>query len=102
HPVDAAYLRVTILGAMNPNRDARIRSLFAHGTEIAPRRDPPLGGCWSINGEAASFVVSGARAKGVLVQGKQPLFLAGGTNGRIWRFNWIRGNDYGYAALTVS
>ncbi|HXH40857.1 MAG TPA: discoidin domain-containing protein, partial [Thermoanaerobaculia bacterium] len=101
-PVDAAYLRITILGAKNPNRDARVRSLFAHGTEIAPRRDPQLDGCWSINGEAASFAVSGARAKGVLLQGKQPLFLAGGTNGRLWRFNWIRGNDYGYAALTVS
>ena len=31
-----------------------------------------------------------------------PIDLAGGTNGRIWRFNWIRGNDYGMSMLTVS
>jgi hypothetical protein len=101
-PSDAEYLRVTILDAKNPNRDVRMRSLFAHGTEVSPRREPPLAGCWSINGEAAAFAVHGTQASGVLIQGKQPLFLAGGTNGRLWRFNWIRGNDYGFAALTVS
>jgi len=101
-PADAAYLRVTIVDAKNPNRDVRLRSIFAHGTEIAPRHDPPLDGCWSINGDAAAFAVRGTRATGVLLQGKQPLFFAGGTNGRLWRFNWIRGNDYGFAALTVS
>lgn len=101
-PADAAWLRVTIPDAKNPARDVRLQSLFAHGTEIAARHDPSLDGCWSINGNAAAFTQHGARATGVVAQGAQPFFLAGGTNGRIWRFNWIRGNDYGYAALTIS
>jgi hypothetical protein len=101
-PSEAAFLRINIVDAKHPIRDVRLRSLFAHGTEIAPRSDPPLDGCWSINGDAATFAARGTRATGVLVQGKQPLLLAGGTNGRMWRFNWIRGNDYGFAALTVS
>lgn len=101
-PAEAAYVRVTVPDARHPARDVRLHSLFAHGTETGPRSDPPLDGCWSINGEAAAFVQRGGRATGVLAQGALPLFLAGGTNGRMWRFNWIRGNDYGFTALTVS
>jgi hypothetical protein len=101
-PSEAAYLRVTVPDAKHPVRDVRLRSLLAHGAEIATRIDPPLDGCWSVNGDSAAFAQRGARATGVLMQGKQPLFLAGGTNGRMWRFNWIRGNDYGFTALTVS
>jgi len=101
-PSEAAYLRVTVPDAKHPVRDVRLRSILAHGTEIAPRIDPPLDGCWSVNGESAAFVQHGMRATGILMQGGQALFLAGGTNGRMWRFNWIRGNDYGFTALTVS
>jgi len=101
-PSEVAYLRVTVPDAKHPVRDVRLRSILAHGTESAPRIDPPLDGCWSVNGDAAAFAQRGTRATGVLMQGKQPLFLTGGTNGRIWRFNWIRANDYGFTALTVS
>jgi len=101
-PADAAYLRVTIPDAAYADHDARLQSLFAHGTELSAPKNAPIDGCWSLNGEAAVFEQHGTRATCVLDQGKQPFFLAGGTNGRIWRFNWIRGNDYGYTALTVS
>jgi hypothetical protein len=101
-PAEAAYLRVTIPDAAYPDRDARVHSLLAHGTELAAPKIAPIDGCWSINGEAAKFVQRGARVTGVVEQGRKPLFLAGGTNGRVWRFNWVRGNDYGYTALTVS
>jgi hypothetical protein len=101
-PSDAAYLRVTIPDTKNPGLDGRLQSLFAHGTESAPRRDPSLDGCWTLNGAAGAFVQHGSRATGVVAEGKRPFSVAGGTNGRIWRFNWIRGNDYGFTALTVS
>ncbi|HXA18245.1 MAG TPA: discoidin domain-containing protein [Thermoanaerobaculia bacterium] len=101
-PSEAAYLRITVPDARHPVRDVRLQSLLAHGTETGPRSDPPLDGCWSINGEAAGFVQRGGRATGVVAQGTLPVFFAGGTNGRMWRFNWIRGNDYGFTALTVS
>lgn len=100
-PSDAAYLRVTIPDAKNPEQDARLQSLFARGTESTQRSDPPVDGCWSVNGVAAAFAQRGARTTGVVAQ-RIPIFLSGGTNGRVWRFNWIRGNDYGYTALSVS
>jgi hypothetical protein len=101
-PAEAAYLRVTIPDAAYPDRDARLHSLLAHGVEVGAPINTSINGCWSINGEAAKFVQQGARVTGVVEQGKQPLFLTGGANGRMWRFNWIRGNDYGYTALAVS
>lgn len=101
-PAEAAYLRVTVPDSLHADRDARIQSLLAHGTELAAPRNASIEGCWSINGNAAIFAQRGARATGVVQQGKQPIELAGGFNGRIGRFNWIRGNDYGYSALTVS
>ena len=101
-PGEAAYLRITIPDAAYPDHDARLHSLLAHGTELTAPKVAVVDGCWSINGQAAKFAQRGARATGVVEQDKQRLFLTGGTNGRIWRFNWIRGNDYGYTALTVS
>jgi hypothetical protein len=101
-PAEAAYLRVTIPDTAYADHDARLHSLLAHGTELAAPKNAPIEGCWSINGDAAKFAQHGARVTGVVEQDKQPLFLTGGTNGRSWRFNWIRGNDYGYTALTVA
>ncbi len=101
-PADAAYLRVTIPDTAYAGHDANLHSLLAHGTELAAPKNAAIDGCWSINGEAAKFAQRGARVTGVVEQGKQPLFLAGGSNGRIWRFHWIRGNDYGYTALAVA
>jgi len=101
-PAEAEYLRVTIPDAAFPDGDARIQSLLAHGTELAAQKNASIDGCWSINGGAAKFVQRGARVTGVVEQDKLPLFLAGGFNGHIGRFNWIRGNDFGYTILTVS
>jgi hypothetical protein len=101
-PTTAAYLRVNIPAPATAGHDVRLHSIYAHGAEIAPRVDPPIDGCWSINGSAALFVQRGPRATGVLMRGAQPIFLEGGTTGRIWRFNWIHGNDFGLTALALS
>jgi hypothetical protein len=101
-PIEASYLKVTIPEALNAGHDGRLNSLFAHGTEVAPHSDSALAGCWSVNSSAANFVQHGSHATGVLVLGKQPIFLEGGNSGRLWRFNWIRGNDYGYTVLTLA
>ncbi|MEA2336027.1 MAG: hypothetical protein QOE82_34 [Thermoanaerobaculia bacterium] len=101
-PSEAAFVRVTIPDTAYPEHDARVQSLLVHGTELAAPRNASIDGCWSINGNEAVFAQHGARATGVVTQGKQPIDLVGGFDGRIGRFNWIRGNDYGYTALTVS
>jgi hypothetical protein len=101
-PTTASYLRANIPAPATAGHDVRLHSIYAHGAEIAPRVDPRIDGCWSINGSAALFVQRGIRATGVLMRGAQPIFLEGGTTGRIWRFNWIHGNDFGYTAFAIS
>ncbi|HXH93328.1 MAG TPA: discoidin domain-containing protein [Thermoanaerobaculia bacterium] len=101
-PTTALYLRVNIPAPTTEGHDVRLHSIYARGAEIAPRVDPPIDGCWSINGSASLFVQRGIHATGVLMRGAQPIFLEGGSTGRVWRFNWIHGNDFGCAALAVS
>jgi hypothetical protein len=99
-PADASFLRVTMLDG-RPS-DVRLNSILAHGRELEPARIGAVDGCWSINGSPAYFESHGGRILGVVTVGNQPLYLDGGVLGRVYRFVWIRGNDYGLALVTVS
>jgi hypothetical protein len=39
---------------------------------------------------------------GIMQMGREPIRFDGGFDGRIYRLNWIRGNDYGLALMTVA
>jgi len=101
-PVEAAFLRVTVIDPKPSQTDARLQSVLARGTELEPPRPGAIEGCWSLNGRAARFAQRGAHVVGSLAIGNLPLFLDGGFDGRIVRFVWIRGNDYGLALISVS
>jgi hypothetical protein len=100
-PADAAYLRVTALDGRASN-DVRLHSIMARGAELEPPRLGPIKGCWSLNGSPAVFERRGGRILGAVSLGGQPIYLDGGGNGRVYRFVWIRGNDFGLAMMTVS
>ena len=101
-PTEANVVRMTALDRWQPNREIRIHSLLVRGTELEAPHPGDIAGCWSVNGTTASFVRSGARVSGVLVTQHEPIEFDGGFDGRTYRFNWIRGNDYGYALMSVS
>jgi hypothetical protein len=101
-PTEAAYVRVTIPDAQKPGGDVRLHSLLAGGTQLEPPRNAPIDGCWSINGSAARFVQHGQRALGSASIGTLRFDIAGGNDGKLWRFQWLRGNDFGYALLTAA
>lgn len=94
----ATHIRVTVLDSLTPDHDPHLGSVLVRGVELAKPHDADITGCWSINGRAARFT----RVSGVLELGPQPIFFQGGSDGRFYRFNWIRGNDYGVAALAVA
>lgn len=100
-PTEASYLRVTVVDGRAGN-DVRLHSIIARGKELEPPRLGKIEGCWSFNGRPAVFERGGGRILGVVDAGKQPIYLDGGGNGRVYRFVWIRGNDYGLAMMTVS
>jgi hypothetical protein len=97
-----ALLRVTMLDLATSGRDPRLYSILADGTEQEPPHPGSIEGTWSINGVPAIFSQHGDRVAGILFLGKEPIRLEGGSDGRLYRLAWVRGNDYGLAAITVS
>jgi hypothetical protein len=101
-PVEAAFLRATVIDPKPSHTEVRLRSVLARGTELEPPRPGPIEGCWSVNGGTARFAQRGAHVVGALTIGKLPMLLDGGSDGRMVRLVWIRGNDYGLALASVS
>jgi hypothetical protein len=101
-PVDMLYLRVmTSEGyAGGTNATIELRGVHARGEELAPPAPRQISGCWSINGFPAQFTEQGGAAFGFLDNGQQT-WLDGGFDGRVWRFVWIRGPQFGVAAVTM-
>lgn len=101
-PVEVTHLRYTMVDAPRANADARIASVLAQGVELEPPHPGDVTGCWSVNGFPMSFERKGARVTGIANVGNAPMHIDGGFDGRVYRLNWIRGNDYGYLLMTVS
>lgn len=91
----ARYLRFTFESG---DYTKSILSLHANGAEIEAYRQPPIEGCWKINGEAAMFSRSGNRVTGVIGR----MAVDGGTDGRVYRLMWLDGPMWGFAAVSVS
>lgn len=101
-PSEATHLRVTMVNSPLPDHDVRLYSILARGAELEPPHPGDITGCWIVNGRNARFARRGARVIGILEMGRQPIRFDGGFDGRIYRLNWIRGNDYGMALISVA
>ncbi len=101
-PAESRNIRVTIVDGAVPDHNVRLYSILVRGTELEPAREGDITGCWMLNGEQARFERRGSHVVGILQTGKEPLRFAGAFDGRIYRLNWIRGNDYGMTLMNVS
>ena len=97
-PTDAAFLRVTLPEPGVEGGQAVVSSILARGRELAPARPGRITGTWRVNGRAAEFWETG----GTMQYARSTLVLDGGSDGRVYRFEWIRGPEYGYAIFAVS
>jgi hypothetical protein len=98
-PFEANFLRVEVL---EPKEQyAQIISVHAHGEEIYPAELKSFDGCWMINGQQAQLVQRGARITGVIF-GEPMTALDGGIDGRVAKLMWLRGPQWGYAAVTLT
>jgi hypothetical protein len=92
--VTAQYIRIAL---DSPDYEKSILSLYAIGRETAPPVQPPLDGCWEINGQPARFTGNGARVAGVIGS----MAVVGGTDGRVFRLMWLDHPQWGFAAVTT-
>jgi len=98
-PADGRFIRFSTHGANG--QFVRINSVIVRGELLEPPAPGSLDGCWSINGVDASFTQRGAYVMGSVAE-KNPIALDGGSDGRFYRFLWIRGPEYGVAAISVT
>ncbi|HKS25394.1 MAG TPA: discoidin domain-containing protein [Thermoanaerobaculia bacterium] len=98
-PTDAAFLRVTLVAPTVDHGQVCMASLLVQGRELAPARPGSIAGTWRINGRDAEF---SSDARGAMQYAHSTLFFEGGSNGRFYRYEWIRDAEFGYAALTVT
>ncbi|HEY2091369.1 MAG TPA: discoidin domain-containing protein [Thermoanaerobaculia bacterium] len=96
--VEAQYVRLTTLNGHGPH--VLIRSLVVNGAFLAQPTAGAIDGCWSVNGQPATFHSDHAAATGY--GGPNGMTLDGGSDGRFYRFAWTRDKQYGLAALSVT
>lgn len=99
---EATHIRVTLVDRVADGREPRLRSFLARGAELEPPHSGNLGGCWSVNDTRARVERRNAAVSGVVAMRDTSMDLDGGFDGRTYRFNWVRGNDYGYAMFAVA
>lgn len=99
-PADVNYVRVSILSSFNSKEASDIVGIEARGKELEPPERGSVSGVWSLNGETARFLAGGSAFHGV-VETSPPTYIEGGWDGRIVRFLWIRGEEYGLGLLSV-
>jgi hypothetical protein len=97
---NAAFVRMTVLGAKGTY--VQVASVNATGTLIEAPAAAPIDGCFAVNGSPASFVQKGAEVVGEVAGGARPTIVEGGSDGRFFRFAWVRGPEYGLAAVSVT
>jgi hypothetical protein len=98
-PRQMVYLRLTILAV--PGRFARIQSVLVRGSGQETPKLQPISGCWSMNGLPASFTIDRGHVTGTL-GGDHPVFFDGGTDGPMYRFAWLSGQAWGFAAINTA
>ncbi len=98
-PVEAAYVRFVILGG---GAYVQIASVNASGTLLETPKPASMTGCFAINGFPASFVQSGAEVVGQVGAGTRLAIVEGGSDGRFYRFAWVRGLEFGLAAVSIT
>jgi outer membrane protein OmpA-like peptidoglycan-associated protein len=97
-PVDARFVRISFL-----DTDPRVgfNDLHLYGRFLEEPHSGALNGCWTVNGQPATFAAN-VNDVSAYVGGQDNTTLEGGSNGRFYRFAWIRGAEYGLAALSVT
>ncbi|HEX3582515.1 MAG TPA: discoidin domain-containing protein [Thermoanaerobaculia bacterium] len=98
-PVEAQYVRFSTLNARSPH--ILIREAVVNGTYLTPPAAGAIDGCWSINGQPATFRSDHAAVFGY-AGGTRDTTLDGGSDGRFFRFVWMRDKQYGLAAISVT
>lgn len=102
-PVEADRLRLTFVSGPIPSHEVLVDSFIARGHELESPPPPRVAGTWRVNGNEASLAQFGNHLVGAMVINDVPMHVEGGIEAnRLLRLLWIRGPEFGIAAVSVS
>lgn len=96
-PATARFVRVTTLTGGSPSY-LQVNTVHAIGSLLEAPRAASIDGCWTINETPAVLTQKGSFVEGSIGDAH----VEGGSDGRFYRFAWIRGPEYGLAAVSVT
>ncbi len=96
-PTEARWIRARIVSE-HPVHVLTVFALEARGREIDAYVRPALDGEWTLNGLPARFQTSGTRVRGRVATVPETV-IDGAWDGRLIRFTWTRGPQYGPGIL---
>lgn len=98
---EAAFVRATVSGSRGGTSTGSVASLQAEGEELEAWSARAVEGRWRINNLTADLRQNGNRFSGVVAM-DPPMILDGGWDGRLGRFIWTRGPQFGYGVVAVN
>jgi len=99
-PAEVNFIKVSILSSFASIEAADVVGIEVRGAELEPARRGSVAGIWTINEQTARLVSHNAGFHGIL-DTSPATYLEGGWDGRIMRFLWFRGEQFGVGLLTV-
>lgn len=100
-PVEARFVRVTTLTNHGSDLLSLVPTILVWGRETSEWQRPSIEGRWLLNDQKADLRVEGSRVYGI-VDLDPPMFLDGAWDGRVARFAWMRGPNWGVGILAAS
>jgi hypothetical protein len=100
-PREVDYLRVSTVAGFAPGTAVSVPKLVGRGRETSAPLSGSIDGRWRLNHLDATFSSEGSRFRGTIPL-DPPMTIEGGSDGRMFRFVWMRGKGHGVGVATVS
>jgi hypothetical protein len=99
-PTEAVAIRATIAGTMAPSDIADLPEILIRGRELSTHTRSSINGRWQLNQLTATLAESNGRVYGSIDM-DPPMRIEGAWDGRLIRYAWVRGREFGVGVLAT-
>jgi hypothetical protein len=99
-PTEAVAIRATIAGTMGQADIVDLPEILIRGRELTTHTRGPIDGRWQLNQLTATLSERNGRVYGTINM-NPPMKIEGAWDGRLIRYAWIRGREFGVGVLAL-
>lgn len=97
-PTEALAIRATIARTMGGGDIADLPEILIRGRELSTHTLSPIDGRWQLNNLTATLAERNGRVYGTIDM-NPPMKIEGARDGRLIRYAWVRGREFGVGVL---